>query len=206
MVGAAAVLVPIVKVVLEEKGVVKNVEMERVLKGRMASKIEGDFVVFHLGSRVNASFFTDATPAMGEALGKMRRELENSGPEVGYLGGEDYVGNMKDGSMTLSVQYWRSVKHLHDYAQDRSKEHYSPWKMMMESCRKDPRNGIWHETFLVKDGQYEGIYVNMPATGLGNCRDVEIVPASRGMSSMYKRLKMEKQEGSEMPSEFRKEY
>jgi hypothetical protein len=27
--------------------------------------------------------------------------------------------------------------------------------------------GIWHETYLVRDGEYETVYNNMPETGLG---------------------------------------
>ena len=27
--------------------------------------------------------------------------------------------------------------------------------------------GIWHETFLIRDGAYETVYNNMPAFGLG---------------------------------------
>ncbi len=30
-----------------------------------------------------------------------------------------------------------------------------------------PRTGIWHETYLVRAGEYEAIYGNMPPFGLG---------------------------------------
>ena len=39
-----------------------------------------------------------------------------------------------------------------------------------------PRSGIWHETFLVRDGEYEAIYGNMPPRGLGKA--TELVPLS----------------------------
>lgn len=32
---------------------------------------------------------------------------------------------------------------------------------------RDPRSGIWHETFLVRAGEYEAIYGNMPPHGIG---------------------------------------
>ncbi|KAI8847231.1 hypothetical protein BC829DRAFT_396768 [Chytridium lagenaria] len=177
---------PILKVVLEKNGLATNARMNNVAKGGRVPRLMSD------------------DDDEGNGLSAMRRELERSGPEVGYLGGEDYT-TLDEGSTTLSVQYWRSVQHLHDYAQDKNKEHYSPWKKMMEACRTNPENGIWHETFMVKDGQYEAIYVNMPATGLSNCREAEVVPAQKGMSTMYKRLKMDKLD-KEMPAEFRKDY
>ncbi|PXY35417.1 hypothetical protein BA062_07705 [Prauserella flavalba] len=30
--------------------------------------------------------------------------------------------------------------------------------------------GIWHETYLVKAGEYETVYGNMPSCGLGTAR------------------------------------
>ena len=41
---------------------------------------------------------------------------------------------------------------------------------------KDDRTGIWHETFLVRDGEYEAVYGNMPARGLGKAS--KLVPLS----------------------------
>ena len=36
--------------------------------------------------------------------------------------------------------------------------------------------GIWHETYLIKPGQYESIYSGMPPYGLGKVG--KLVPAS----------------------------
>ncbi|KAJ3098819.1 hypothetical protein HDU96_010932, partial [Phlyctochytrium bullatum] len=52
--GLVAALVPLGKAVLERSGVLANPRMERVIKGRVSAKIEGDFVVFLIGSRPNA--------------------------------------------------------------------------------------------------------------------------------------------------------
>ncbi|KAJ3098048.1 hypothetical protein HDU97_004342 [Phlyctochytrium planicorne] len=192
LVGAAAIVYPIITTMMDSKKGDESKEFEQILRGRVASKIEGDFVVFLLGSRTNGAFPTKYHQEMGEALSKMIAELEASNPEEsGYLGGQAYVGNQTLGSNTLSVQYWRSAKHLHDYARDQSQQHFSPWRRMMDVCRKQPSVGIWHETFLVKDGAYEGIYVNMPSVGLGNCRGVELVRATGANRSMYARLKKE---------------
>ncbi len=46
---------------------------------------------------------------------------------------------------------------------------------------KSSRTGIWHETFLVRDGQYEAVYGNMPPHGLGKAG--RLVPVSESSSA-----------------------
>ena len=80
-------------------------------------------------------------------------------PEKGLLGYE---------SMGFAnVQYWRSFDHLEAFAKDADDPHLSAWRNYWKRVGKDDRAGIWHETFLVRDGEYEAIYGNMPARGLG---------------------------------------
>jgi hypothetical protein len=45
---------------------------------------------------------------------------------------------------------------------------------------------IWHETYLVKAGQYEAVYGNMPAHGLGKAgRLVPVSEASSGRGRLH---------------------
>ena len=46
---------------------------------------------------------------------------------------------------------------------------------------KDPRSGIWHETYLVRNGEYEAIYGNMPARGLGKA--TRLVPVAESVGA-----------------------
>jgi len=46
--------------------------------------------------------------------------------------------------------------------------------------------GIWHETYLVKAGQYEAVYSGMPPYGLG--RVGELVPATGSREAARTRL------------------
>jgi hypothetical protein len=39
--------------------------------------------------------------------------------------------------------------------------------------------GIWHETFLIKDGAYECLYNNMPRWGLANAGTSVLAEGSR---------------------------
>ncbi len=43
------------------------------------------------------------------------------------------------------------------------------------------RTGIWHETYLVRAGEYEAIYGNMPPFGLGKAG--RLVPASESSTA-----------------------
>jgi hypothetical protein len=41
------------------------------------------------------------------------------------------------------------------------------WREYWRRVGRTGRTGIWRETFLVKAGQYEAVYGNMPPRGLG---------------------------------------
>jgi hypothetical protein len=40
------------------------------------------------------------------------------------------------------------------------------WRNYWKRVGKSRHVGIWHETFLVRNGEYEAIYGNMPVYGL----------------------------------------
>ena len=68
----------------------------------------------------------------------------------------------------LLVQYWNSHEKLYHYASDRSAAHRPAWAAFNRRARKAPGAvGIWHETFLVRAGEYETIYSGVPPRGLG---------------------------------------
>ena len=69
-----------------------------------------------------------------------------------------------------NVQYWRSFEHLERFAADKDDPHASVMRQYWKRVGKSARSGIWHETFLVRAGEYEAIYGNMPPTGLGQVR------------------------------------
>lgn len=65
------------------------------------------------------------------------------------------------------VQYWRSFEHLEAFANDASDPHVAVWRNYCKRVGTSSRTGIWHETYLVRAGEYEAIYGNMPPFGLG---------------------------------------
>ena len=135
---------------------------------RMAAELEGDFVVFIIGFRIKQLWRVNAWLPVFLAMPKMLRELAQQ-PELGLLGGQN-------AGLTI-IQYWRSTEHLNRYAQARSHEHLPAWRAFNQNARRAAGAvGIWHETYRVAAGQYEALYVDMPAHGLGTAG--RLVPAS----------------------------
>jgi len=125
---------------------------------RIAASIEGDFVVFLIGARINRLSKLPKYLWFANTMPKMIKELEGR-PESGFLGSERL-------GFTTLVQYWRSMDQLIAYARDRDRTHYPYWVRFNKEIRSNGDIGIWHETYVVRAGEYECIYNNMPLMGL----------------------------------------
>jgi hypothetical protein len=142
---------------------------------RMTVEIEGDFVVFLIGARFNDRLhllrsFLDLGGRRG-----MKHMLDHlvARPEKGLLAYEMGIPTI--------VQYWRSFEHLEAFAKDESDPHVEAWRQYWRRVGRSGRTGIWHETFLVKAGEYEAVYGNMPPHGLGKAGT--LMPASQSSSA-----------------------
>ena len=132
----------------------------------MHAKIEGDFVVFIIGIRVNKWWKIHRWLPIIPTMPKMIKELMKN-PDSGFLG--------VMGAFPWMVQYWRSFDHLIAYARNHDANHYPTWIKFNKQIGSSGDVGIWHETYLVKDGQYETFYNSMPPMGLG--KFAELLPA-----------------------------
>jgi hypothetical protein len=142
--------------------------MADVIPARMSAEIEGDFVVFVIGMRVNKLWKIHKWLPVFLAMPRMLKELAKN-PESGFL------GHVQGG--LLIVQYWRSFEHLEAYARSHDSHHWPAWVAFNRRMGKSRGDvGIWHETYLVPAGQYEAVYSGMPRWGLG--RVGALVPAS----------------------------
>jgi hypothetical protein len=133
--------------------------MAKVIPQRMTAEIDGDFVVFVIGMRINKPWKVHKWLPVFLAMGPMLKELEQR-PESGFLGHIMGLG--------LIVQYWRSFEQLETYARDRDAGHWPAWVAFNKrwgASREDV--GIWHETYRIHAGEYETVYSGMPAIGLG---------------------------------------
>ena len=153
--------------------------MSKIISKRMAAEIDGEFVVFLIGIRINKPWKIHKWLPVFLAMPKMIKELE-AHPDSGFLG--------HNGLGKIIVQYWRSFDHLEAYARSKDKLHWPAWvkfNKQMGASRGDV--GIWHETYLVKPGNYEAVYSGMPPFGLG--RVGRLVAASGNRDSAQDRMK-----------------
>lgn len=155
--------------------------MGKVIAERMSAQIEGDFVVFLIGMRINKwwKIHRWAPPAL--AMLRMHRELTTL-PAA-------QTGCMESRVITpgMTVQYWRSFDHLEAYAREKTGLHMPAWKSFNAFAKKARGDvGIWHETFLVEAGGFETLYSGMPEQGLG--RAGHLVPATGQMKVARSRL------------------
>jgi hypothetical protein len=147
---------------------------------RMTAEIEGDFVVFLIGATLNSKLHLLRSVAdLGGRRGmKYMLDYLVEHPEKGLLAYEM-------GFPTI-VQYWRSFEHLEAFAKDKDDPHLEVWRNYWRRVGRSGRTGIWHETFLVRAGEYEAVYGNTRARGLGKAG--RLVPVAES-SSARERLK-----------------
>jgi len=152
--------------------------MAQVIPSRMTAEIDGDFVVFLIGMRINKFWKVHKWVPVFLAMPPMLKELQ-AHPESGCLGYIQTLG--------VIVQYWRSFEHLESYARTRDRNHWPAW-MAFNKRMGDSRGdvGIWHETYQVRAGEYETVYSGMPPYGLGTAG--KLVPASGHRESARDRL------------------
>jgi len=145
--------------------------MAPIIDRRVTAQIQGDFVVFLIGMRINRFWKPHKWLPNLRAMPKMLKELEAAPAEQGFLG----YANL--GLFSL-VQYWRSFDHLEAYARARDKSHWPAW-LEFNRLMKDSRGdvGIWHETYLIRAGEYENIYSGMPLMGLAKAAQLADVSA-----------------------------
>jgi hypothetical protein len=151
-----------------------------VIKDRMCAEVDGEAVVFLIGMRFNKLWKIHKWFPVLLAMPKMIKELEQN-PELGFLGAHTWVGRT-----AIILQYWRSVDHLNAYAKSRNHAHLPAWAAFNRAIGRSGDVGVWHETYKIREGSYETIYVNMPAFGLGKA--FMSVPASGKRESAAGRM------------------
>lgn len=149
-------------------------------RARMTARMESDFVLFLIGMRINRLLRPDKWFPVFLDMPAMLRELYRH-PERGLMHHELWLGRT-----VLVLQYWRSLEHLLAYAKAGDARHLPAWRRFNQRIGTDGTVGIWHETYQVRAGGCESLYVNMPAFGLG--RAGVRVPAEGPLRSARGRL------------------
>jgi hypothetical protein len=148
---------------------------------RLTGTLEGDFVVFLIGMRINQPLKIHKWLPVVRAMPRMISELQKR-PESGFIHAESWFGRT-----IIMVQYWRSLEQLLNYSTSKESAHLPAWRAFNKSVGTDGSVGIWHETYIVSPGTYENIYVNMPSFGLGKAGTLQ--PASGHRQSASARVR-----------------
>ncbi|MDQ3032027.1 MAG: DUF4188 domain-containing protein [Myxococcota bacterium] len=148
---------------------------------RMTARMPRDFVVFLIGMRVNRWWRFDLWIPITFAMMRMMRELA-SRPESGFLGSE----TPGPSNPSMMVQYWESAEHLQAYARAKDGAHFPAWADFKRKVERTNAVGVWHETYVVRGGAHESVYVNMPPFGLGKVG--ELIPAHGAHATARGRL------------------
>jgi Domain of unknown function (DUF4188) len=158
--------------------------MTAIRAERLCAEIEGDFVVFLIGMRLNKPWKVWQWAPVSRAMPRMLAELARK-PELGLL----HAWSSFSYPVATVIQYWRSFDHLEAYARDATAEHLPAWRAFNRAVASNGDVGIWHETFLVKAGQFEAVYNNMPVFGLGAAG--RVVPAVGARAEARARIRGE---------------
>lgn len=144
--------------------------MKNIITKRQTAKIEGSFVVFMIGMRINRFWkFWKWFPVAAKMTPMLKSLLPDK--EKGLLHME--VALKLRGP--VMIQYWRSFEHLEKFARSKEEPHFSAWMEYYKKYASEGSAGIWHETYTVEPGKYEAIYSNMPLFGLAKAgRNIEV--------------------------------
>ncbi|MGH7738752.1 MAG: DUF4188 domain-containing protein [bacterium] len=135
--------------------------MDKVFPGRYAGQMEGPFVVFLIGLRVNCFWkFWTWLPVV-RASARLTQNLEQT-PAAGYLHGDFFINRRGP----LLIQYWRSLEALEHFARSPQAPHLEVWQDFNRRVGVNGKVGLWHETYQVEGDKTQSIYNNMPVFGL----------------------------------------
>ena len=135
--------------------------MGPIFRGRYTAEIDGPFVVFIIGMRINRLWALHKWLPVALAMPRMIQQLEDE-RERGLLHAHPFL-YWRGAAL---VQYWRSFEQLERFARDPSASHLEAWKRFNRAVGAGGSVGIWHETYVVPAGQFECVYGNMPRFGL----------------------------------------
>ena len=152
----------------------------KIRNERLTASLDGQFVVFLIGMRVNQPLRVDkwlpVVAAMTRMIGELRAQTN-----LGLLHAEMWTSRT-----SIMVQYWRSMEQLLEYAKNKNAQHLPAWRAFNKAVGSNGSVGIWHETYAAAPGTFETFYGNMPPFGLGRAGRLEL--AAGGKQSAAARL------------------
>ena len=158
----------------------------RSSRGRYTADIEGDFVVFLIGMRINSFRKVRKWWPVFSAMRPMLKAQEEH-PELGVLDTRQAILSPRDaadhpvsGAASTQLEHFAREDMLHT----------EPWKTYFKVVGASSGDvGIWHETFQVAPASTSRVYGNMPRFGLANAGEHRgLGSASRARERISARL------------------
>ena len=104
--------------------------MSKIIDKRVTAKLDGDFVVFLIGVKINAWWKVHKWLPVVMAMPRMLKELSvQPREETGFLG-------HTNAGPGLIVQYWRSFEHLETYAKSQEHAHFLAWRAFNKNMKQ----------------------------------------------------------------------
>lgn len=154
-----------------------------VKAGRYTANYPDDFVVFLIGMRVNELWRVNEWVPVLRAAFAMTKELKQL-PDSPLLASQT-VQSVSDLRVQLFIQHWRSLDELEAWARNKDLRHRPAQREFFRRTGYNGHVGVWHETYLVRAGQFEAIYANMPRMSLAAAGELREL---RGSSRMRDRV------------------
>lgn len=124
--------------------------------------VQEPLVLFLIGMRINTLWRVWEWLPSFLAMGPMIVELYKN-PELGFLSARTEMA----GRTITVIQYWKSFEALEAYAANSERKHRPAWTAFYKRAASGTGAvGIYHETYIVRPGEVESLYVDMP-TGFG---------------------------------------
>ena len=138
--------------------------MAKHLPTRTMADVKEPLVLFLIGMRVNTFWRVWEWLPSFLAMGPMIVELYKN-PDLGFLRARTEMA----GRTITVIQYWKSFEALEAYAANGQRKHRPAWTAFYKRATSGTGAvGIYHETYVIRPGEVESLYVDMPANfGLG---------------------------------------
>ena len=138
--------------------------MAKHLPTRTMADVKEPLVLFLIGMRINTFWRVWEWLPSFLAMGPMIVELYKN-PELGFLSARTEMA----GRTITVIQYWKSFEALEAYAANAERKHRPAWTAFYKRATSGTGAvGIYHETYVIRPGEVESLYVDMPSGfGLG---------------------------------------
>ena len=125
---------------------------------RFTTQAPSGTTVFLVGMHINTPWALHRIMPVMLAMPRMLIE-QMKNRDIGMIG---TPRTFVSGRIVMVVQYWKSYEALEAYAKAGELDHLPAWRAFNKAARKSNAVGVFHETYVLDNGNHEAIYSNLP--------------------------------------------